>query len=154
MKTTLTPLKTFNLTINGVVFENMKQTGELDGITELSNGTTKATLLCTGSNFGGFFDSLFSDGVRSDWVPLRGTPDIQKAAAIVQATTEKEPTVLRSDFDLCMQDKNRCIKLIEDVHALLCAGKDTHAKELLEKRVNNQTVDIPPFIFNRQHKPT
>lgn len=89
MKTTLTPLKTFNLTINDVVFENMRQTGELDGIIELSNGKTTATLLRTGSNFGGFFDAIFSDGVQSDWVPLRGTPDIREAAALVKKSTDQ-----------------------------------------------------------------
>lgn len=55
-------------------------------------------------------------------------------------------TVLRSDFDFVMADKQRCIKLIEDVYELLIDGRVKEAKELMQTRVNNLTVNIPPFI--------
>ena len=57
-----------------------------------------------------------------------------------------EPTVLRTDFDHCMQDKQRAVKLIEETYELIFEGRLQDAKELLEKRVNNLTVHIPPFI--------
>lgn len=47
-----------------------------------------------------------------------------------------QSTVLRSDFDFIMQDKQRCVKLIEEVYALLADDKSIEAKEILQKRVN------------------
>lgn len=67
-------------------------------------------------------------------------PAIKQPEPVVQAT------VLRSDFDFVMQDKQRCVKLIEEVYALLADDKSIEAKEILQKRVNNMIVNIPVFI--------
>ena len=45
-----------------------------------------------------------------------------------------------------MRNKQRAIELIEETYQLICEGKTIQAKGLLEKRVNNLTVNIPPFI--------
>jgi hypothetical protein len=67
--------------------------------------------------------------------------------AIKQARPEPEvATVLRSDFDYCMQDKQRCVRLIEDVYGLVCDNKMSEAKAMIEKQVNNMAVNIPPYI--------
>jgi hypothetical protein len=74
-------------------------------------------------------------------------PQGLKYRAIKQAQPELEvATVLRSDFDYCMQDKQRCVRLIEDVYALVCDNKMSDAKAMIEKRVNNMAVNVPLFI--------
>jgi hypothetical protein len=52
-----------------------------------------------------------------------------------------------------MKDKQRCVKLIEDVYALVCDSKLSDAKALIEKSANNRTVNIPPFIDSEQAQP-
>ena len=52
----------------------------------------------------------------------------------------------RSDWEIVMADKQRCVKLIEDVYDLLASGKHIEAKELIQKRVNNLTVNVPFYI--------
>lgn len=54
--------------------------------------------------------------------------------------------VARSDWEFVMADKQRCVKLIEDVYDLLADGKPTEAKELIQKRVNNLTVNVPFYV--------
>lgn len=51
-----------------------------------------------------------------------------------------------SDWQFVMDDKTRCVKLIEEVYDLLAEGESKTAKELIQKRVNNLTVNIPPYI--------
>jgi hypothetical protein len=52
----------------------------------------------------------------------------------------------RSDWEIVMADKQRCVKLIEDVYDLLVAGNHIEAKELIQQRVNNLTVNVPFYI--------
>lgn len=54
--------------------------------------------------------------------------------------------VARSDWEFVMADKQRCVKLIEEVYDLLADGKPTEAKELIQKRVNNLTVNVPFYV--------
>lgn len=66
---------------------------------------------------------------------------------MIEVTTKhhepvEQATVLRSDFDFVIQDKQRGVKLIQEVYALLVDDKSIEAKELLQKRVNNMNVDI------------
>lgn len=84
----------------------------------------------------------------TDFLSLSIGGEVIKYRAIQpQAQPEPvEPMVLRSDFDFCMQDKQNAIKLIEEAYKLICEDKLREARELLEKRVNNLTVNIPPFI--------
>ena len=70
---------------------------------------------------------------------------------MIEVTTKhhepvEQATVLRSDFDFVIQDKQRGMKLIEEVHELLMDDKLIEAKELLQKRLNNMIVSIPVFI--------
>lgn len=90
---------------------------------------------------------------RPNWVicvkGLDYKSEINGVAVEYRAIKKSEPVdamVLRSDFDFCYQDKQRCIKLIEDVYELVCDNKMSEAKAMLEKRVNNSNVNIPPFI--------
>jgi hypothetical protein len=52
----------------------------------------------------------------------------------------------RSDWEFVMADNQRCVKLIEDVYDLLADGKSVEAKELIQKRVNNRTVNVPFYL--------
>ena len=70
---------------------------------------------------------------------------------MIEVTTKQhgpvvQATVFRSDFDFIMQEKQRCVKLVEETYNLLAEGKPLEAKELLQKRVNNEYVNIPIFI--------
>jgi hypothetical protein len=52
----------------------------------------------------------------------------------------------RSDWEFVMADKQRCVKLIEEVYELLAVGKPLEAKELIQKRVNNSVVNVPFYV--------
>lgn len=83
MKISLTKTDSYDLEINGVAYKNMRVTGKLEGIMELSNGTSTATLCRTEKNrFAEMFAGIFNDGKDEAWMPIRGTPDIHKAMAL------------------------------------------------------------------------
>lgn len=88
MNVTLTLQKRYNLEINGVVFKDMRVTGELEGIMELANDTSRATMFRTGSAWGGFIHAALSGGVDENWTPIRGTPDVIEA---MKAAPESKP---------------------------------------------------------------
>lgn len=90
MNVTLTLQKRYDLEINGVVFKDMRVTGELEGIMELANNTSKATMLRTGSAWGGFIHAALSGGVDENWIPICGTPDVNDA--IKNGITQKPET--------------------------------------------------------------
>ena len=79
MNVTLTLQKRYDLEINGVVFKDMRVTGELEGIMELANDTSRATMLWTGSALGAYLHTALSGGVDENWLPIRGTPDVIEA---------------------------------------------------------------------------
>lgn len=89
MQVKLTPKNVFDLEINGKVFQDMRITGELDGVREMKNEKSTVTLIRNGSGFGGFIQAALSGGVEEDWVPVRGSPDIVEAfkAGLVEPTT-------------------------------------------------------------------
>ena len=84
------------------------------------------------------------------WLTSAATDTHTKDAVdLVLSNLAKHPPeeyVLRSDWDFERADKIRCVKLIEEIYALLSDDKVTEAKELLQKRVNNRNVNIPFFI--------
>lgn len=88
MNVTLSLQKRYDLEINGVVFKDMRVTGELEGIMELANDTCRATMLRTGSALGAYIHTALSGGVDENWLPIRGTPDVIEA---MKAAPESKP---------------------------------------------------------------
>lgn len=93
MKISLTKIDSYNLEINGITFKNMRVTGKLEGIMALSNGASQVILCRTSENrFSLVFKGIFNDGKDEAWIPIRGTPDIQKAMALEATEVKAQPT--------------------------------------------------------------
>lgn len=66
--------------------------------------------------------------------------------------TDTQANCLRSDFDFVQADKERALKLIEDVYETLSdttmspADIVVYAKRMIRRRVNNLHTSIPPDI--------
>lgn len=94
MQVKLTPLKTFDLEINGICFKDMRQTDQLDGVIELKGNGHVATLVDRRNNFAKLLDQTL-DGDDSHWQVVRGTTEVIIAAKLSDVKPASSPPVLK-----------------------------------------------------------
>lgn len=76
MKVSLTKIEMYDLEINGTVYKDMRVTGSLEGVLELSNGTDRVTIASTLGTINYRLLKIFDEKITDDWVLLRATPDV------------------------------------------------------------------------------